>query len=926
MNPQETQQVITRDEKWVPFTKRVKINSTNVRLETTMHQKEETFQVVINVIKNSTCFKEFTITAEVLEIFMQQFWYTIKKVKDLDSYEFLLANKKCIVDADVFRNILDICPRVEGEEFTEVQDDDATLTFLIDIGYKGPLHKYTNMCVDRMHQPWRTLVAIINKCLSRKTVSNDRLRKSRINMLWGMFYRENVNYPKLIWEDIAFQIDHMKEKRSRHEIIPFPRFTKVIINHFLSQHKRAEVKGHKGRRLSDTSIADVDVLEESDPEPARKRTASRRVIKKKVIISADDNIIPYLNVALELGKSISLTEAAEEEATRQVHATHARIVTEFVPEPARRRPSGIAFRDTFWVSKKVSPDPSQKLKGVQSLTPEEQLAADIIQALKESKKTSRRQSGTGGSSERASRIPGIPDESTIISATSSKGTSTKPGVPNEEKEVDWIYFDEDGEKKDDADDDKSIDLEMTDDEETEDEFIQGEEKVNDNEDEEMSKDGVAESEKDDGEITNAAKANAEKTEEVKDDAKKAKLPPTSSSLSVSSGFGDQFLKLSSDTSLVGTVKDTTYAEIKSLVDVKIQQEIPHIQSLSVLNVPVSVITEPSILIPILETPLVTAAITLLNPLSVSTMSHLRVVKLEKDVVELNKIDHSTESLATFKSQVPMVIDNYLETKLDDSTYKVLQRHSVDLIQKFFVKQTPESRKIQTPTINLEQESEKSALDILKIKKEQAKKQKMPKYTIKFTNMTTLNEYDQKSALYQTMHDNKSFNRNPANHKLYHALMEALIEDENDMDKGVGKKTKRRKKESEFAKQPSTIKETSKGKALSKGSKTGKFATAKESVKEPIVKVEMDDAVYNTGEDVPLPLKGCSGHLTVATEHFFNNDLEFLKSSDLTKNYTTLITKIKAARYEIMGIEDMVPTLWSPTKVGYDKDALKGYKH
>ncbi|GKA63544.1 retrovirus-related pol polyprotein from transposon TNT 1-94 [Tanacetum coccineum] len=97
MNPQETQQVVARDEKWVPSIERVKISSTNVRLETTVQQKEETFQVVIDVIKNSTCFKAFTITAKVPKIFMQQFWYTIKKVKDSDSYEFLLANKKCIV-------------------------------------------------------------------------------------------------------------------------------------------------------------------------------------------------------------------------------------------------------------------------------------------------------------------------------------------------------------------------------------------------------------------------------------------------------------------------------------------------------------------------------------------------------------------------------------------------------------------------------------------------------------------------------------------------------------------------------------------------------------------------------------------------------------------------------------------------------------
>ncbi|GJZ17987.1 hypothetical protein Tco_0554110 [Tanacetum coccineum] len=79
--------------------------------------------------------------------------------------------------------------------------------------------------------------------------------------------------------------------------------------------------------------------------------------------------------------------------------------------------------------------------------------------------------------------------------------------------------------------------------------------------------------------------DVENTEEEKDDSKKAELPPTSSSLSISSGFGDQYLKLSLDTSLVGSVKDTTDAEISSLLDIKIQYEVPHIQSPSVLRVP-----------------------------------------------------------------------------------------------------------------------------------------------------------------------------------------------------------------------------------------------------------------------------------------------------------------------------------------------------
>ncbi|GKF34445.1 hypothetical protein Tco_0107645, partial [Tanacetum coccineum] len=50
---------------------------------------------------------------------------------------------------------------------------------------------------------------------------------------------------------------------------------------------------------------------------------------------------------------------------------------------------------------------------------------------------------------------------------------------------------------------------------------------------------------------------------------------------------------------------------------------------------------------------------------------------------------------------------------------------------------------------------------------------------------------------------------------------------------------------------------------------------------------------------PFPLKGHLGHLTVASEYFFNNELEYLKSSDPEKKYTTSITKTKPAKYELL---------------------------
>nr|GEZ65404.1 hypothetical protein [Tanacetum cinerariifolium] len=123
-------------------------------------------------------------------------------------------------------------------------------------------------------------------------------------------------------------------------------------------------KGSQGKKSANVPEADVDVLEESDSEPARKRNASRRVIKKKVTFFVDDNIILDPDISLEFGKSISLTKVAEEALARLVHATHERIMTEYDHEPTRRRPSGIALKDTFNVSKKISPNPPLKLNGV----------------------------------------------------------------------------------------------------------------------------------------------------------------------------------------------------------------------------------------------------------------------------------------------------------------------------------------------------------------------------------------------------------------------------------------------------------------------------------------------------------------------------------------------------------------------------------
>nr|GEU68672.1 hypothetical protein [Tanacetum cinerariifolium] len=77
---------------------------------------------------------------------------------------------------------------------------------------------------------------------------------------------------------------------------------------------------------------------------------------------------------------------------------------------------------------------------------------------------------------------------------------------------------------------------------------------------------------------------------------------------------------------------------------------------------------------------------------------------------------------------------------------------------------------------------------------------------------------------------------------------------------------------------------------------------------------------------PLPLQGSPGHLTIPVDFFFNNDLEYLRTGNSERKCTISITKIKATRYELQFIKEMIPNIWIPVKVAYDKDVARGISH
>ncbi|GJZ16921.1 hypothetical protein Tco_0553044, partial [Tanacetum coccineum] len=140
-----------------------------------------------------------------------------------------LANMKCVFNVDGIRTILDICLRVEGVDFTDVPDDDATLAFLIELQRIGEDYQEYGLSIPEV-------------------MLNDAIKQSES---YQMFIKYSTGQ------------------------IP---------------HKKSRGKGSQRKKIADDSQETVNVSEESKPEPVKRKTTSRRVVKKKVTIFTDDKI------------------------------------------------------------------------------------------------------------------------------------------------------------------------------------------------------------------------------------------------------------------------------------------------------------------------------------------------------------------------------------------------------------------------------------------------------------------------------------------------------------------------------------------------------------------------------------------------------------------------------------------------------------
>ncbi|GKB26489.1 hypothetical protein Tco_0865890 [Tanacetum coccineum] len=384
------------------------ISKCNMRINPGIKPKEPTYQVALDALALTTCYPAFLITAEVP-----------------------IDNKKFFMNVKVFRDILNICPMIPGQEINELPTEEKALSFIRELGYYGEIKYITDVIVDHLHQPWRTFVSIINKCLCGKVSGLDKIRLSRVQILYGMYYKKNLDFVALIWDYLAYQIDNIDFKKQ--DRMFYPRFTKIIVYHFLDKDKSISMRNRTFMHTAcDDSLlgtmrfvsrhADTQVYGAILAEAMTNQALMDSVAYKTYYAIASGTEPPKSRKSQKKSNS----SFSSEESPSKKKSAKAKKVTATKPKPTKKKAS-------------VKADRGKGLNVLSEVALFE--AAQLKEATRRSKK-----------------------DFYIHKQVTYEGTGTKPGVPdvpkydsNSDKETWGDSKEEDNDDEDDTEDDEGND-------------------------------------------------------------------------------------------------------------------------------------------------------------------------------------------------------------------------------------------------------------------------------------------------------------------------------------------------------------------------------------------------------------------------------------------------------------------------------------
>nr|GEU51550.1 hypothetical protein [Tanacetum cinerariifolium] len=244
---------IPMDEALVPHAKRLRIGRSNFRLLSDIKSKESTLQLVYYVMRLTPFFKAFLVTADVPKIYMQEFWATATVYHY--SIRFKMDTKKHIVNLESFREITVI-------------------------------RKLTDVNINKLHQPWRSFAAIINKCLTGKSSGYDSLwlntKIQRRAMRCIILGSRRLSSTTLCLRILLFQ----GETRSSSDTTITPPTAAAGPRLTTSEKGKQEAKAFKAKSLS--ALSEVAITEAQQLKLATKRSLQQTHISQVSCSGADE--------------------------------------------------------------------------------------------------------------------------------------------------------------------------------------------------------------------------------------------------------------------------------------------------------------------------------------------------------------------------------------------------------------------------------------------------------------------------------------------------------------------------------------------------------------------------------------------------------------------------------------------------------------
>nr|GEW97863.1 hypothetical protein [Tanacetum cinerariifolium] len=144
------EQQLVLDEALVPRTQRLRIGRSNFRLPSDVQSKESMLKLVYDVLCRCPFFTAFLVTADVPEVYMQEFWATTYVHQC--SIRFKMNNKKHTVDLESFREMFHIRPRIPGQAFAELPFEEEILEFIRFLGHGATIRTLTDININKLYQ------------------------------------------------------------------------------------------------------------------------------------------------------------------------------------------------------------------------------------------------------------------------------------------------------------------------------------------------------------------------------------------------------------------------------------------------------------------------------------------------------------------------------------------------------------------------------------------------------------------------------------------------------------------------------------------------------------------------------------------------------------------------------------------------------